>query len=145
MCGSRIDPLADLVPQGIYRSADIRGPKPQNTRGCGLSADPKFSTGNILPLAYIDLDSELIKQLKPRLADALKLKFALSTIHHLALFLHPQYKALRKLSADDARSCRPNHWIPSPTSIQSITAKAKLSTSSSAWLSELYGLNYPAA
>lgn len=49
------------------------------------------------------LDSELIRQLKTRLAEAIKLKFALSTTHLLALFLHPQYKALRKLSESEKK------------------------------------------
>lgn len=49
-------------------------------------------------MASEPFDSELIAQLKTRLADALRRKFTVSTIHHLALFLHPQYKALRKLS-----------------------------------------------
>lgn len=49
------------------------------------------------------LDSEFMKQFKSRLAEALKIKFAVSSTHLLALFLHPQYKALRRLSAADKK------------------------------------------
>lgn len=47
------------------------------------------------------LDSDLINQLKMRLASALEAKFEIIIIHKLALFLHPQYKSLKKLLPDD--------------------------------------------
>lgn len=46
-------------------------------------------------------DSELIKQLKTRLFASLTEKFQVGTVHHLALFLHPQFRSLKKLSSTD--------------------------------------------
>jgi hypothetical protein len=46
-------------------------------------------------------DSPLISQLKSRLRDSLQVKFVITNLHKLALFLHPEYKSLRKLSADE--------------------------------------------
>lgn len=44
---------------------------------------------------------DVVKQLKLRLTDALPKKLEITTAHKMALFLHPQYKNLRKLSPDD--------------------------------------------
>lgn len=49
----------------------------------------------------LPFDSPIIKQLKQRLAEALPRKWELTTVHKLALFLHPEYKSLRRLSAAD--------------------------------------------
>ena len=46
-------------------------------------------------------DSELMKQLKTRLNIALNQKMEITSIHKLALFLHPQYTSLKKLPMDD--------------------------------------------
>lgn len=47
------------------------------------------------------LDSDLIKQLKERFHNALVEKWEMTETHKLAVFLNPQYKSLRKLSADE--------------------------------------------
>ena len=49
----------------------------------------------------LPLDSPLITKLKCRLRDSLQAKFEVTDIHNLALFLHPAYKGLRKLSLAD--------------------------------------------
>ena len=47
------------------------------------------------------LDSPLLTQLKCRLRDSLQTKFEVTGMHNLALFMHPAYKGLRRLSATD--------------------------------------------
>lgn len=51
-------------------------------------------------------DNPLIAQLKFRMAAFLKDKFQMTTIHKLALFLHPQYKMLRKLDQVDRQDVK---------------------------------------
>ena len=48
-------------------------------------------------------DSPVIEQLKRRLSASLQSKWQLTTMHKLALFLHPQYKALRKMEEQERR------------------------------------------
>ena len=45
------------------------------------------------------IDCPTVAQLKSRLAETLPVKLEITIIHKLALFLHPQYKSLRKFSA----------------------------------------------
>lgn len=52
----------------------------------------------------LPFDSQLITQLKARLKDSLHEKFPVTVTHKLALFLHPQYKSLRKLTIDDRQA-----------------------------------------
>jgi len=47
------------------------------------------------------LDSPLLSQLKCRLTESLQMKFEVTGMHNLALFMHPAYKGLRRLSATD--------------------------------------------
>lgn len=49
-------------------------------------------------------DSQLISQLKARLKAALHDKFPVTVTHKLALFLHPQYKSLRKITLDERQA-----------------------------------------
>ena len=47
------------------------------------------------------LDSPLISELKCRLRESLVSKFEVTAMHNLAMFMHPAYKGLRRLSATD--------------------------------------------